>query len=95
MVESAPAALNERDVHRIVADTLGIEVRSWRALAEGAFGLVYEVMLDRPPGTVVLKMQRFPGFGEIERRRLEILRRYAPVPVPEVYGLAAATDGTP
>ncbi len=69
----------------IIQAAFACEVVSAKLIGSGAFGLVYLVTLPHSPERVVVKIQKFPGWGLREQQQLECLRQYAPVPVPQVY----------
>jgi aminoglycoside phosphotransferase (APT) family kinase protein len=69
----------------IIQAAFACETVAAKQIGSGAFGLVYLVTLPCSPERVVVKIQKFPGWGLREKQQLEYLRQYAPVPVPQIY----------
>jgi aminoglycoside phosphotransferase (APT) family kinase protein len=77
--------LTHEQVDAIIDAAFACEKLSATLIGSGAFGLVYDVALPRPPQRVVIKIQKFPGWGLREQQQLDILRQHSPVPVPQIY----------
>ncbi len=69
----------------IIDAAFACEKISATLIGTGAFGLVYDVTLARPPHRVVIKIQKFPGWGLREKQQLDLLRQQSPVHVPQIY----------
>lgn len=67
-------------------------VQTCSLLGKGEYGQCYGVVIDKAPHRVVVKMHRYQGMGLQEYRQLQVLREYAPVPVPQVYACLPETD---
>jgi hypothetical protein len=65
------------------------------AWTSGAYGIVDDVALGGDFDRVVVKWQKRPGRGVLEKRQLEELRRHAEVKVPEVFYYHAESDDLP
>lgn len=92
LTSRADPSLDQEMLRSFIDTTFSADVTSVQKKAEGAFGIIYSVQMTCDPGQVVIKAHKFPGRGLAEKRQLEALRKYAPVPVPQVYALHIAPD---
>jgi len=83
------------DLRMLIRKTLNAEVTSARSIGEGAYGITYDVLLSRDPGRAVVKWQKRPGRGILEKRQLEELRKHAEVTVPAVFGYHSESEELP
>lgn len=85
LTQRAATQFSHEHLDAIIDAAFACEKTSARLIGTGAFGLVYDVALARPPQRVVIKIQKFPGWGRQERQQLDLLRQHSPVPVPQIY----------
>ena len=71
------------------------QVKDIRFLGGGSFGFVYAAVIDRAPGTVVMKGFRCAGLCAREASELRLLGQTSAVKVPSVYFTADETPDIP
>ncbi len=84
-----------RHAERAVAETFGARMLAYQPVGWGFYGAVYRAKIDKAPGQVILKWQKFPGWIEREQRNLNMLRQYSHLKIPEVYGLYKGPEEAP
>jgi aminoglycoside phosphotransferase (APT) family kinase protein len=72
------------------AEVESVETGGW-----GNIGFVHRVQISREPRTVIVKWQKYEGIAAKEARQLELLRKHASVPVPEVYYAHPGSEDLP
>jgi len=85
LIQRPTTQFSYEQLDAIIDAAFASEKTSATQIGTGAFGLVYDVKLACPPHRAVIKIQKFPGWGQRERQQLELLRQYSPVPVPQIY----------
>lgn len=83
------------DLDLLIAEAFRARPTRCTRLAEGAYGVVDLVRVPTVRQPVIVKWQKRPGRGALERRQLEELRKHAAVPVPEVLGYRAESEELP
>ena len=80
-------------VKRIAENGFKQQVKNVRCMGGGSYGLAYKV--DFEDKSVVLKAFKAAGMHIGEARQLRELRKYCPIPVPEVYFVFDAVPEIP
>lgn len=94
LTQRPATSFTDAHLDTIIESAFACERTSTTLIGSGAFGLVYDVTLARPPQRVVVKVQKFPGWGLREKQQLECLRQHCPVPVPQIYYYQPETAST-
>jgi fructosamine-3-kinase len=72
-------------VKQIVESTYDTKVFKIKYLGGGFYGRVFEARMRVKPFVVVVKLHLLNNMGELERRQIEVLKRYAKIKLPEIY----------
>ena len=85
--------IEKSQIASVVKDVYGIAPNSVKYLGGGSFGRAFKVEVDGK--TLVVKAFLRDGLCEKEETELDILQKYCPVKMPEVYFVRLKREGAP
>ncbi len=79
-------------LHHILENRWKTSAQSIMLLGEGVYGRCYGVTFGASPYRAIVKIHKYPGMADQERRQLIALHNHVPVPVPQVYAYPPETE---
>lgn len=73
------------ELKALIRKTMEKKMTSTEKIAEGAYGIVYKISFNEKPNQAIVKWQKRPGRGVLEKRQLYELGKYSKVNIPEVF----------